>query len=218
MKRPESKEEVLRFLGLVAYMAKFLDRQSQLSAPLRALLRDEVDWTWSPVQEEALVKLKALVTAAPVFAFYSPRARTVVSADASSFGIGAVLLQVQEDGRKAPVMYISRALTPTEQNYAQIEKEALAMTWACEKFHCYLFGSEEPFLIETDHKPLVTIIEHGKMPTKANAYEATFVPLLLQGCLCAGQEVGDRRYAFQSTSAWSLQKQLLRISWRSTWL
>ena len=128
--------------------------QSQLSATLR----DEVDWTWSPVQEEAFVKLKALVTAAPVLAFYSPRARTVVSADASSFGIGAVLLQVQEDGRKAPLMYISRALTPTEQNYAQIEKEALAMTWACEKFHCYLFGSEEPFLIETDHKPLITIM------------------------------------------------------------
>ena len=104
------------------------------------------------------MKLKALVTAAPVLAFYSPRARTVVSADASSFGIGAVLLQVQEDGRKAPLMYISRALTPTEQNYAQIEKEALAMTWACEKFHCYLFGSEEPFLIETDHKPLITIM------------------------------------------------------------
>jgi hypothetical protein len=71
-----------------------------------------------------------------------------------------VLLQEQSDGRRAPVTYISRALTASKQKYAQIEKEALAMTWACEIFHCYLFGCEEPFSTETDHRPLVTIMMH----------------------------------------------------------
>ena len=54
--------------------------------------------------------------------------------------------------------YVSRALTAAEQCYSQIENEALAMTWACEKFECYLIGKTQPFVIETDHKPLQTII------------------------------------------------------------
>ena len=115
-------------------------------------------WQWTPAQETAWKELKELVVRTPVLAYYSQRASTIVSGDASSFGIGAVLMQVQEDGRRSPITYVSRALTSTEQKYSQIEKEALVMTWACEKFHCYLFGSEKPFVIETDHKPLVSIM------------------------------------------------------------
>lgn len=104
------------------------------------------------------MELKEMVVRTPVLAYYSQKAPTIISGDASSFGIGAVLMQIQEDGRRAPISYISRALTPAEKNFSQIEKEALVMTWACEKFHCYLFGNEEPFVIETDHKPLVSIV------------------------------------------------------------
>ena len=81
-----------------------------------------------------------------------------MSADASSFGIGTVLFRVQEDGRRAPVTYISRSLPADEERFSQIEKEALAMVWACEKLHCYVFGTERPFLIETDHRPLESIM------------------------------------------------------------
>ena len=145
-------------LGLVAYVAKFLPRPSQESAPLRQLLKDEAAWQWTPVQEDAWMKIKEMVVGAPVLACYRQRAPTIVSCDTSSFGIGAVLLQLQSNGRRASITYISRALSSTKQRYSQIEKECLAMTWACEKFHCYLFGSEERFVIETDHKPLVSIM------------------------------------------------------------
>ena len=60
-----------------------------------------------------------------------------MSADASSYGIGAILLQRQLDGSVKPVSYASRSLTPTEQKYAQIEMEALGVTWACERFRDY---------------------------------------------------------------------------------
>ena len=55
-----------------------------------------------------------------------------------------------------PVVFISCALTATERRYAQIEKEALATSWACERLADYLIGKR--FLVETDHKPLVQIL------------------------------------------------------------
>jgi transposase InsO family protein len=159
MKPPNNREELRRLMGMIAYVAKFLPRHSHVSAPLRELLRDDVVWSWTPAQDEAFQKLKEMVATAPVLAFYSQTAPSIVAADASSYGLGAVMYQVQEDGRRAPIAYASRTLTDAERNYSQIEKEALAMTWACSsKFHCYLYGSEKPFVVETDHQPLKTIM------------------------------------------------------------
>jgi hypothetical protein len=106
MKRQENKEDVRRFLGMIAYVAKFLEGLSEISAPIRALLQDDMTWDWTSVHEAAFQRLKDMLTAAPVLAYYSPWAPTIVSADASSFGLGAVLLQEQSDGRRAPVTYI----------------------------------------------------------------------------------------------------------------
>ena len=84
---------------------------------------------------------------------YNPEADTIISADASLIGLGAVLTQKQQSGKWFPIAYTSRALTPTEGRYAQIEKEALAITYACERFQEYLIGKS--FHVHTDHKPLV---------------------------------------------------------------
>ena len=64
--------------------------------------------------------------------FYDPSRDTMVSVEASSFGLGAVLIQQQEDQQWKPVVHAPRALTPTEERYVLIEKEALGITWACE--------------------------------------------------------------------------------------
>ena len=78
-----------------------------------------------------------------------------MTADASLNGIGAVLLQVQDDGNRRPVSYASRSLRDAEKRYAVTEKEALAGVWACEKFIEYVVGIN--FVLETDHKPLQTL-------------------------------------------------------------
>ena len=114
--------------------------------------------------------IKDLLTSPPVLAHFDPQ-KTIVAADASNNGIGAVLSQIQEDGTRKPVYYISRSLTNTEQKYAVIEKEALATTWACERFNDYILGLQ--FTVETDYKPLaplLTTTELYKMPPRIQRF------------------------------------------------
>lgn len=100
--------------------------------------------------------MKEVLSTAPTLSLYDPCQETIVSADASSYGLGAVLLQKQKDRSLQPTVYASRAPTLTEQRYAQIEKEALALIWACEHFQEYLLGMH--FQLHTDHKPLVSLL------------------------------------------------------------
>ena len=112
-------------------------------------------WTWGPDQEESFESAKAELAKPTNLFLYDPALETKLSADASSYGLGAVLLQAHQDGWK-PVIDASRSLSETEKRYAQIEKEALTITWACEKFSEYILGKQ--IVIETDHKPLVPLL------------------------------------------------------------
>ena len=93
---------------------------------------------------------------APALALYDPNEETKVAADASSYRLGGVVLQLQPDKSWRPISFLSRALTPTESRYAPIEKEALALTWACERSWEYITGKS--ICVEMDHKPLVPLL------------------------------------------------------------
>ena len=125
---------------MVYQLSKFLPRVAEETKPLRDLLSKKNQWHWDSLQDRAFTNLKLLLSSSEVLALYNPSLRTIVSADASLYGLGAVLRQQQSNGDVHPVAYISRALIETEQRYAQIEKEALAVTWACERFQDYLTG------------------------------------------------------------------------------
>ena len=156
MTDPTSVSELRRFLGMANQLAKFIPDMAAITKPLRDLLSTRNAWSWEHPQQEAFAKVKEVLSTAPTLSLYDPCQETIVSADASSYRLGAVLLQKQKDGSLRPTVYASRALTPTEQRYAQIEKEALPLTWACERFQEYLLGMH--FQLHTDHKPLVLLL------------------------------------------------------------
>ena len=111
-------------------------------------------WICVAAQEQAFTKVKKENFKPTVLVFYSLIAQTRISADASSFGHGAELLQ-EEEGNWKPVEY-SRATSNTERCQAQIVMEDLSLTWTYKKFSDYILG--DYFIIETFHKPLVLIL------------------------------------------------------------
>ena len=153
-REPESVPEVRSFLGLVNFSSRFIPQYATLSEPLRRLTRKDVSFDFGPEQVASFKALKSSLANASELAYFDKDAPTKVIADASPVGLGAVLVQDQKEGPVA-ISYASRSLTDCEQRYSQTEKEALALVWACEKFHPYIYGGK--FTLVTDHKPLETI-------------------------------------------------------------
>ncbi|CAC5419062.1 unnamed protein product [Mytilus coruscus] len=146
---------VRRFLGMVNQLNKFSYKATELTKPLRELLKTHNALHWGKAQETAFTEIKNELASSGTLGHYDQNKDTVVSADASSFGLGAVIRQKHGEILK-PVAYSSRSMTDTEHRNAQIQKEALALNWACEKFSNYLIGKK--FNLETDHKSLVPLL------------------------------------------------------------
>ena len=156
MEQPKTVTELRRFLGMVNQLGKFTPNIAEISQPLRELLSSRKTWLWGPAQNEAFDKLKHELTQPSVLTLYDPEATQKISSDASAYGLGAVLLQKRNGSDWKPVAYASRAMSETERRYSQIEKEALGIVWACEKFTDYIMGKRVQ--LETDHKPLVPLL------------------------------------------------------------
>lgn len=154
MPKPDSVESVQRFVGMVKYLAKFLPALSEKSEPLRRLTHKDTPWEWGPDQDKSFADIKLLVSSAPVLKYFDPECQTEGQGDASQSGLGFVLVQ-----KGQPVAYSSRALTPAETRYSQIEKELLAQVFGLEKHHEYVYGRE--IVLWTDHKPLVSITQRS---------------------------------------------------------
>lgn len=150
--KPNDKTDLQRFLGLVTYISKFVENLSEKTAPLRLLLKNDEEFIWESIHDRAFNNSKICLSKYPCLSFFNVNEPVVLSVDASKNGLGATLMQ-----NKKPCAHASRALTTTQSNYAQIEKKLLAVLFGWERFHQYVYGKR--FCVETDHKPLISIIK-----------------------------------------------------------
>ena len=150
MPMPTDVKSLRRALGMVNYLARFLPNLSPCCEILRQLSRKNVQWHWEDSHEKAWNEVMKSITQALVLAFFDPEKEVTIQCDASQSGLGAVLTQ---EGK--PIHYASRAMTKAEKNYAQVEKELLAIVFACERFDQYVYGRS--VTVESDHKPLEQI-------------------------------------------------------------
>ncbi|GBN95675.1 Transposon Tf2-8 polyprotein [Araneus ventricosus] len=111
---------------MVNFFRKFVPNLADIAEPLHAMLKADTTWTWGPNQEKAFERIKESLCNPAVLALYDCKKSVYLSADAPSYGIGAMLYQIK-DSSKLPIAYASRTLSATERGYAQIEKEALAI-------------------------------------------------------------------------------------------
>ncbi|XP_029652389.1 uncharacterized protein K02A2.6-like [Octopus sinensis] len=160
IKEPKDKKELRSFLGLIRYMGAFIPKLADHTANLRELNKDDVEFDWCASHTQDFEAIKKLISKETTLQYYDRRKPVTLQVDAFMRGVGAALLQ---EGK--PIAYASKALSPTETRYANIEREHLTVVYGCEKIHTYLY--DRHFNIETDHRPLEQI--HRKNLTKAPA-------------------------------------------------
>ena len=152
MPDPTDQASLKRLMGMLNFLSKFIPNKASVVSPMSNLLKSGVEWTWGPAQQQAMAQIKIILSNEPVLKLFESQKPVTIQADASSTGLGACLLQ---DDR--PIAYASRALTDSETRYAQIEKELLAIVFAANKFHHYIYGTSVE--VESDHKPLESILK-----------------------------------------------------------
>ncbi|KAK3085126.1 hypothetical protein FSP39_024809 [Pinctada imbricata] len=176
---PGNVTQLRSFLGLINYYNRFLPNLASEMKPLHELLEKGKPWAWKTRQQEAFEKAKKLITSEPVLAHYDPQKEIRLACDASPYGLGAVLSHVFDDKTERPIAFNSKSLSKAEQNYAQIDKEALAIYWAVKKFYPYLFSRN--FTLVTDHQPLTSIFNPSKSLPVTSASRLQRYAMFLSG-------------------------------------
>ena len=151
-KEPENVTEVRQFLGLCSYYRRHIRNFSLIAKPLADLTRKESPLVWTPECQKAFEELKEKLIGPEIMAYPHDAGNFIIDTDASDFGIGAVLSQIQNEVPKV-IAYASRSLNKSERNYCVTDKELLALKYFIEYFKHYLLGRQ--FLARTDHQALI---------------------------------------------------------------
>ena len=153
---PQTLTGIRGFISLCSYYRKFIENFSKIAEPLTEMTRKGEEINWTERRLEAFETLKKKLIEKPLLHLINYQNDIILSTDASSYALGAVLAMRLADGREVPVAYASRTLNKTERNYATTMKEFLAVRWAVEYFRHYLYGRK--FEIITDHQPLIGLL------------------------------------------------------------
>lgn len=146
---PTSRREVQQFLGLANYYCRFIKDLATIAKPLHKLTEKTARFQWTQQCQEAFDELRHKLTTTPVLAFPDYSRPFVLETDASVTGLGAVLSQVDDEGREHVIAYASCTMSKAERQYCVTRKELLAVVTFIHHFRPYLIGRK--FTLRTDH-------------------------------------------------------------------
>ncbi|XP_031333730.1 uncharacterized protein K02A2.6-like [Photinus pyralis] len=203
MPEPKNKQDLQRFMGMLTYLSSFIINFSDHTKVLRLLIKKDNPWHWDEIHRTEFNKLKTLITKAPVLTYFDTNKKLTLSCDSSQYAVGAV---ISHDIN--PIAFASASLTDCQQNYAQIERELLAIVYGCIKFHQYIYGQK--VLVHTDHKPLIPLfikplykvpqrLQRFMLKIQAYDLEVQYVP-------------GNKMFVSDTLSRAPLSDKLLEIS------
>ncbi|XP_018395382.1 PREDICTED: uncharacterized protein K02A2.6-like [Cyphomyrmex costatus] len=179
MPRPKNVSEVRAFTGMINYYGRFIPNLSTILHPLNELLRKNSSFIWSRKCELAFQKAKEAFTSNRVLTHFNSKLPLILATDASSYGVGAVLSHRYPDGSERVIQFASQTLSPTQQKYSQIDKEAYAIIYGIKKFFQFLYGNK--FTLITDHRPLIQILSPTKSLPIYTAMRMQHYAIFLQG-------------------------------------
>lgn len=162
-KTPVNSSEVSSFLSLLSFYGMFIPMYSTVAKPLRLLTTNDAPFNWTTECQNAFQVLKCLLVSNDLLMLFDPDLPIVVYSDASPVGVGAVLAHtIQVNGKPVdkPVMFAAASLTKTQQNYAQVDREGLAVIFAVTKFHRFIWG--RPFTLISDNFAVHRIFHETK--------------------------------------------------------
>lgn len=160
---PTNVPEARSFIGMIGYYRQFIKDFSIIAAPITNLFRKNRPWKWNAQCQQAFTTLIDRIRSAPILASPDFTKPFILTTDASTIGLGAVLSQIGQDQKEHPIAFISRRISDAESRYGATKLELLAVKWAVEHFHHYLSGQH--FTIVTDHSALTWLLSTAKMPT-----------------------------------------------------
>ena len=155
---PKDVKSLKQFLGLSSFYRRFVHNFAKITEPLHRLTRKDTPFKWDLDCQQSFECLKNKLVQAPVLAYPNFTKDFCLETDASIKGLGAILSQVGEDGKRHPVAYASRALSETERRYAITEMETLAVVWAMSHFRHYLYGHN--VTVFTDHSAVKAVLNN----------------------------------------------------------
>jgi hypothetical protein len=161
---PEPKDvpQLRSILGFMNYYRVYVAGYSAIAEPLNSLLKKDHQWQWTSVEGNALMTLKEkLCDSDCILKRADPQKEFILHTDWSTFGMGAVLGQLDDQGREHIVACISRSLNIHERRYSSYKGELLAAVWAVKSFDFYLRGRR--FTLVTDHAPLQYLMKNDDL-------------------------------------------------------
>jgi transposase InsO family protein len=151
---PKNVKDIQSFLGLVNYIRGHMPRMAHASMALTELTKKDVPFVWRNEQQQAFDKLKQIAKETTETKFFDPAKEGIIETDASDKAIGAVFTQ-EHNGKRMPIAFFSRKMTPAELNYDIHDKELLAIVVAIQQWRIYVEGATKTTIF-TDHKNLLT--------------------------------------------------------------